>query len=105
LAVTATVEAENEAEEAPAGTATEAGTAIEVLFAESATAAPVVEAAEDRVTVQALGEPPFTEAGAHTREETVGDGVTGGTGGSDAAPEVTMNSPMTSSELSYPPKV
>ena len=104
MAATAVVEAENEAEVVPAGTVTEAGTVSEALLTEIVTTAPAAGAAEDRVTVQALDAPPLTDAGVHSREETVGGaGTTGVTVG--VLPEETRNSPMTSSELSYPPKV
>ena len=79
MVATAVVEAENEAEVVPAGTATEAGTVTEALLTEIETAAPAAGAAEDSVTVQALDEPPLTDAGVHS---TVG--AAGGTTVRDA---------------------
>ncbi len=59
---------------APAETVTEAGTVSAALFEESATEAPPVSAARDRVTVQVVLPLEATELGEHDRPETAGGG-------------------------------
>jgi hypothetical protein len=59
---------------APAATVTDAGTGSAALFEESATEAPPVKAARDRVTVQVEVPPNVTELGEQDRPETAGAG-------------------------------
>jgi hypothetical protein len=59
---------------APATTVTEAGTGSAALFEESATEAPPVNAARDRVTVQVEVAPETTELGEQDKPETAGAG-------------------------------
>jgi hypothetical protein len=63
---------------APAATVTEVGTVKAPLFEESATAAPPVGAANDKVTVQRKLPPDTTELGEQDKAETADDetGVT-----------------------------
>jgi hypothetical protein len=58
----------------PAATVTEAGAGSAALFEESATEAPPVNAARDRVTVQVEVPPNVTELGEQDRPETAGAG-------------------------------
>lgn len=59
-------------EVAPAGMVIVAGTVTIALLTERAIANPPAGAVLDSVTVQALDEPALTEAGAHSRVETIG---------------------------------
>jgi hypothetical protein len=62
------------ADVAPAATVTEAGTGRAALLEESATEAPPVNAARDRVTVQVEVPANVTELGEQDRPETAGAG-------------------------------
>jgi hypothetical protein len=59
---------------APAATVTDAATGSAALFEESATEAPPVNAARDRVTVQVEVPPNVTELGEQDKPETAGAG-------------------------------
>jgi hypothetical protein len=59
---------------APAATVTDAETGSAALFEESATEAPPVNAARDRVTVQVEVPPNVTELGEQDKPETAGAG-------------------------------
>jgi hypothetical protein len=58
----------------PAATVTDAGTGSAALFEASATEAPPVNAARDRVTVQVEVPPNVTELGEQDKPETAGAG-------------------------------